>query len=114
MEVQDLGNYLGMPSHVGRNKSEVFSMLKDRVWAKLNGWSSKLLSKTGKEILIKAVAQAIPTYAMSCFKLPVGLLNDLNQMISHLWWGKTGEKKSIHWVKWLDLCTPKMLGGLDF
>jgi hypothetical protein len=47
----------------------------------LQGWKEKLLSKVGKEILIKVVAQAIPTYAMSCFDLTKTLCDDIGTMI---------------------------------
>ena len=41
----------------------------------------KLLSRAGREVLIKVVIQAIPTYYMSCFKLPKGLIKELETMI---------------------------------
>ena len=53
--------YLGLPSFIGRSKKQVFSILKKWVGQKLAGWKGKLLSMGGKEILIKVVAQAIPT-----------------------------------------------------
>ena len=40
----------------------------------------KLLSRAGKEVLIKAVSQSIPTYTMGVFQLPVKLCNELNAM----------------------------------
>ena len=59
--------YLGLPSIIGRSKAQVFAEVKDRVAKKLAGWKGKLLSIGGREILIKAVAQAMPIYTMSCF-----------------------------------------------
>ena len=38
-------------------------------------------SSGGKEVLVKAVAQALPTYLMGAFKLPGGLCEDLRKMI---------------------------------
>ena len=39
-----------------------------------------LLSRAGKEILIKVVAQSIPTYTMSVFQLLMKLCDELNSM----------------------------------
>ncbi|XP_065626375.1 uncharacterized protein LOC136066260 [Quercus suber] len=69
--------YLGLPSLVGRNKRASFNDIKDKLSKKLAGWKGKLLSKAGKEVLIKAVAQAIPTYTMSCFNIPDSLCDEL-------------------------------------
>ena len=55
----------------------MFAEIKEKVGKKLAGWKEKLMSITGREIIIKAVAQAIPTYTMSCFQLPKSLYDDL-------------------------------------
>ena len=62
--------YLGLPSLVGKSRCNPFQALKDKLNNKLSGWKEKLLSHARKEILIKVVAQAIPTYTMSVFQLP--------------------------------------------
>ncbi|XP_028070767.1 uncharacterized protein LOC114273190 [Camellia sinensis] len=61
------GKYLGLPYCVGHSKRSVLGFVKERVWHRLNGWKEKLLSVVGREVLIKSVAQALPTYIMSCF-----------------------------------------------
>lgn len=81
---------------------------------KLKGWKEKLLSQAGCEILIKAVLLAIPTYTMSCFKLPKGLIKDFEILIKKFWWGYRGDQKKIHWVSWEKICQPKSEGGMGF
>jgi hypothetical protein len=73
-----------------------------------------LLSAGGKEILIKAVAQAIPTYSMSCFKLPRGLCEAINSLLRDFWWGSRDGKRKTCWVSWEEMTTPKYAGGMGF
>jgi hypothetical protein len=62
--------YLGLPTPEGRMKAGKFSNITDRVVKKCSTWDERNLSLTGKDTLIKSVAQAIPVYVMSIFILP--------------------------------------------
>ena len=62
-------------------KKESFIYIKERIWGKLQGWKDKLLSQAGREVLLKAIVQAIPTFAMICFQLPVNLCHEIEVMI---------------------------------
>lgn len=57
--------------------------MKEKLGKKLAGWKEKMLSKVGKEVLIKVDAQTIPTYTMSYFKIPDSLYEDLMSMIQN-------------------------------
>jgi hypothetical protein len=106
--------YLGMPTDVGKSKNGAFKYLKDRVWQKVQGWMEQILSAGGKEVLIKAVAQAVPVFSMACFKLPRGLCQHIDSIIRKFWWGsKEGERKTA-WVSWEEMTKPKYMGGLGF
>ena len=83
--IRQYEKYLGLPALVGQAKKQNFIFLKERVWKKLQGWKEKLLSQADREVLIKAVIQAIPTYTMSCFKLPKGLVRELESLIQKFW-----------------------------
>ena len=87
--------YLGLSSFIGRSKKQVFATLKERIGQKLAVWKGKLLSMGGKEILIKAVAQAIPTYTMGCFLLPQSLCDDIESMMRNFWWGQRQQENKI-------------------
>ena len=60
------------------------------MWNKLQGWKERLLSQVGKEVLLKAIVQVIPTFAMSCFKLPKGLIQDIKRLIRKFFGDKGG------------------------
>ena len=77
--------YLSLPPMLGRNKMSFFKEVKLRLTSKISSWHHKLFSSGGKEILIKAAAQAIPAYAMSVFKLPKGLCEDIQKEIAIFW-----------------------------
>ena len=79
-EVEGFESYLGLLTLIGRAKYHTFSYLKDRIWKKLQGWKCMLLSRAGKEILIKVVTQSIPTYTMSVFQLPMKPCDELDNM----------------------------------
>ncbi|GAV83785.1 hypothetical protein CFOL_v3_27230, partial [Cephalotus follicularis] len=88
--------------------------LREKVPGKLKGWEEKTLLNDGKEVLIKAVAQSLPTYSMFVFNLSVSLCADLNSIISNFWWGQKNGECQIHWISWRKLCESKFWGGLGF
>ena len=98
-EILQYEKYLGLPSLVGKGKKSSFNYIKERVWRKLQGWEGKLLSQARREVLIKSVIQAIPTYTMGCFKIPLGLCHDIEAMIKKFWWGQRDDRRKVHWVK---------------
>ena len=54
-------SYLKLPSLVGQSRNNTYANLKPKVANKVLGWKEKLLTNAGKEILIKFVAQAVPS-----------------------------------------------------
>ncbi|XP_024171388.1 uncharacterized protein LOC112177323 [Rosa chinensis] len=105
--------YLGLPTVTGRNKKGTFRGLADQVWKRVQGWDGKILSKGGKEILIKVVAQSIPFYTMSVFQLPIGTCEEITKHIARFWWGKPNGR-GIHWKSWDKLCWSKNERDLGF
>jgi hypothetical protein len=106
--------YLGLPTPSGRMKGDRFQNLKERLGKRLNDYTEKNMSAAANEVLIKSVAQALPTYIMSVFKLPLGFCDDLTNIIRTFWWGMENGKRKMAWVAWKDLVLKKSCGGLGF
>ena len=89
-------------------------LLRNGFGKKCNVRRGSLLSRAGKEVLIKAVAQSIPTYSMGVFQLPGKLCDELDAMCARFWWGQIGEERKIHWKNWSFLTLSKKEGGMSF
>lgn len=68
--VDDPGTYLGLASIWNRSKKQGLAYVKGRILEKIQGWKQCTLSQVGKEVMIKAVLQAVPLYPMNLFKFP--------------------------------------------
>ncbi|XP_057247417.1 uncharacterized protein LOC130589838 [Beta vulgaris subsp. vulgaris] len=96
-QVDRNSKYLGIPTLAGRSKHHLFSRIMDRVWKKLQGWKEKLLSRAGKEVLLKAVIQAIPTKVFKAKYYPSSSFLDANlgPVGSYSWKSIWGSKSLV-------------------
>lgn len=78
-----MGTYLRLPEKICGSKRQVFAFIRDLLNNRINSWTAKFLSKGGKEILIKSVAQALPTL----------ILNKLKSAIAKFWWSTKQNNK---------------------
>ncbi|XP_074351885.1 uncharacterized protein LOC141691038 [Apium graveolens] len=128
-EADESVKYMGLPNLIGRNKSGVLGFLKDKMKNRVSSegflahkrnendislsssWKKGWVSQAGREVLIKNVAQAMATYAMSLFLLPLEITRDFERTLSRYWWGEKGNAKSgIHWMCWDRMSKHKLEG----
>lgn len=82
---------------------------------RIKGWNNRFLSRDGREILLKNVVQAISTFAMSVFLIPLETCKENERAMNGYWWGCEGDRTNgIRWKAWDALCKPKRWGGLGF
>lgn len=87
--VDDPGLYLGLPTLWGRSKVAALKYVKEKINKRIVGWNSSSLNQAGKEIMIKAVAFAVPAYPMMVFKFPNSICNQISSSLSKFWWGNS-------------------------
>jgi hypothetical protein len=112
--IQSYERYLGLPALVGRSKVSSFADIKGKVWEWLNGWKEKFLSQVRREILLKAIIQAIPTYTVSVFQLPKSLCKEINSMMGRFWWGAKENETKIAWMSWNHMGKAKAKGCMGY
>ncbi|CAL1389645.1 unnamed protein product [Linum trigynum] len=110
--VEKHNKYLGLGTVAGRSKKELFGDIVERIKKKLKGWKEKTLSVAAREVLIRSVAEAQLNYAMSVFRVPEGVIDEVQSLITRFWWGQRGEERKAHWINRDRLVMPKEMGGM--
>ena len=77
-----MGSYLGIPEDISGSKVRLFAFLKERLQNRVNGWIGRWLTRGGKEVLIKSILLALPTYVMSILLLSLETCENLASAIA--------------------------------
>ncbi|KAL8502242.1 hypothetical protein ACS0TY_021383 [Phlomoides rotata] len=116
--------YLGIPTNLGRSKCDIFRCLVNRVAKKVKDLNNKTLSQVGKLTLVKSVVQSVPTYLMSCFRIPSTIIDQMKSIIARFLLGILDGRlvllRGLHWTVgngsqiriWDDHCLLMGGGGL--
>lgn len=115
-EANDHSTYLGLPNIIGRNKSAFLGYLKDKVSTMIRSWDENYISHAGKEFLVlKQVAQAMPTYVMNVYLLPLEITRSIEICLTKFWWTSSQANSSkLNWMSWDRLSKNKSDGGMGF
>ncbi|XP_074339885.1 putative mitochondrial protein AtMg00310 [Apium graveolens] len=114
-EADEHCKYLWLPNIIGRNKKAILGFLKEKAHTQIRSWDGKYIARSGKEILVKSVVQALPVYAMNVFLLPIKINRDIEKRLSRFWWNaKQSNGVQINWMPWERLEKHKSAGGMGF
>ncbi|XP_058761431.1 uncharacterized protein LOC131634822 [Vicia villosa] len=104
--------FLGIWVGERANKTKVWKDVVNNIKARLSVWKGRNISIGGRVTLIGSVLNAIPIFTLSFYKAPSKIIKEIRGLLSNFLWNGNANKRSIHWVKWENVCKPKEKGGL--
>lgn len=72
------------------------------------------MSHATKEVNIKPMIQALPTYTMEIFKMSLSFCEKYETLIRKFWWGEEDDHRKVHWMVWEHMTKPKRVGRTRF
>ncbi|XP_057452783.1 uncharacterized protein LOC130744629 [Lotus japonicus] len=108
LPLQYLGSVLG-----GDPRRKIFwAPVIEKVRLALGAWGSNSVSLSGRLVVLRAVASAVPLYHMAVYKAPLGVVTDIEKLMRGFLWGRVGGGRRIAWVAWEQVCKGRDIGGL--
>ncbi|GJZ71170.1 retrotransposon protein, putative, ty1-copia subclass, partial [Tanacetum coccineum] len=104
--------YLGVTVGDCMSRCSAWVSTVQKIKARLSKWKSKTLSVGGRLTLLKSVLGAVPLYTMSLYKVPKGVLLEMESIRSNFFKGGDQLDKKITWVAWDKVLSSKKKGGL--
>ncbi|CAI9266205.1 unnamed protein product [Lactuca saligna] len=104
--------FLGIPVGENMNRKSSWNLIIENFRNKLSCWKSKSLSFGGRMNLAKPVLGNLPTFYLSLFAAPLGVIETLEKIRRNFIWGGTNNEHKIRWVTWDTILAPKEAGGL--
>jgi hypothetical protein len=91
--------------------------LVQKIGNRMPGWKKNLISRSGRETLVKSILSAMPTFFMSIFKLPRWAIIKIDKFRRGFFW--KGHDWNIRGcghclVNWKTCLLPKRWGGMGF
>lgn len=103
--------YLGLPLSNRKLSMHDFLPLIAKAECYLSGWRAQLLSFKGRLVLLNAVLDALPTYAMAAMELPPSVLRAIDALCrSFLWTASDKASGAQCLVAWGRVVRPKEEG----
>ncbi|WMV07496.1 hypothetical protein MTR67_000881 [Solanum verrucosum] len=103
--------YLGMPLGAKCKSIGIWNGVIEKCEKRLANWKSQYLSLRGRLTLINSVLDSMPTYMMSLFPIPDGVIDRLDALRRNFRWEGNSETKKLHLVKWHTLIESKQARG---
>lgn len=91
--------YLGVPIFVGKPKALNFLSLAGKIRLKLASWKAKLLTMTGRVLLVKSVIQSKMVHTISIYDCLASTIKNIESWIRNfIWSGSCGSKKACYCI----------------
>ncbi|XP_019228498.1 PREDICTED: uncharacterized protein LOC109209643 [Nicotiana attenuata] len=105
--------YLGVPLSAKKLNIHQCLPLVEKITERVNCWSARMLSYSGRLQLIKSVLFGIQTYWAQIFLLPKKIMKMIETICrTFLWTGSNAiSRKAL--IAWDKICQPKIAGGLN-
>lgn len=109
------GTYLGLPLNIRKPSRATIQPLLQKIVNRLPGWKRRFFTYPGRELPVKTVLMAMPTYFLTVFKLPKWAIKAIDKYRRGFFW-KGQDHDNVRGghclVNWQTCLRPKHLCGL--
>ena len=105
--------YLGALLGSSPSSLKFWEPLLRKIKAKIISIDASSISIAGRTVILQAVIDNLPSYWMNLFKIPEGVLKQVELIRRRFLWGyKQNSTRKLHLLAWNKICKPRSKGGL--